>query len=88
MLTEYIQAAMERAKFEILADDGTFFGEIPGLLGVWANAENIESCRAELKSVLEEWIILGLRLGHSLPVIDDIDLTPVLEPILDDDNGV
>lgn len=29
MLTEYIRAAMRRARYEILEDDGTFYGEIP-----------------------------------------------------------
>jgi len=28
--------------------------------------------------VLEGWIILGLREGEALPVIDGIDVTPVL----------
>ena len=39
MLTQYIQAAMRQAKYEILSDDGSFYGEIPGFQGVWANAE-------------------------------------------------
>lgn len=38
MLTEYIHAAMRRATYEILSD-GTFYGEIPGLQGVYANAK-------------------------------------------------
>jgi predicted RNase H-like HicB family nuclease len=73
MLTEYIRAAMRRAKYEILSDD-TFYGEIPGLQGVYANAKTLEACREELQEVLEGWIILGLRLGHTLPGIDGIEL--------------
>jgi hypothetical protein len=34
MLTRYIQAAMHRATYEILPDDRTFYGEIPGFAGV------------------------------------------------------
>jgi hypothetical protein len=32
---------------------------------------------------LEEWILLGLKVGHFLPLIDNIDLNnePKLEPI-------
>ena len=75
MLTQYIQAAMRHAHYEILSDDNSFYAEIPGLQGVWANAETLEACREELQEVLEEWIILGLRLGHALPVVDGIDLT-------------
>lgn len=74
MLTKYIQAAMHRATYELLGD-GTFYGEIPGLDGLWANASTLEACRDELQESLEEWIALGLQLGHPLPVVDDIDLS-------------
>jgi len=78
MLTGYIQAAMRRAKYEILSD-GTFYGEILGFQGVYANAASLDECRAELQEVLEGWIVLGLRLGHTLPVVDGIDLAMELE---------
>jgi predicted RNase H-like HicB family nuclease len=73
MLTDYIHAAMKRAKYEMLSDN-TFYGEIPDFDGVYANAETLESCREELQEVLEGWIVLGLRLGHTLPAIDGIQL--------------
>ena len=73
MLTQYINAAMRRATYEILPDC-TFYGEIPGLRGVYADARTLEECREQLQEVLEGWIILGLRLGHSLPVVDGIEL--------------
>jgi predicted RNase H-like HicB family nuclease len=72
MLTEYIHAAMRQATYEILSD-GTYYGEIPSLQGVYANAKTLEACREQLQDVLEGWIILGLRLGHSLPTIDGIE---------------
>lgn len=78
MLTAYIHAAMRQTQYEIL-DDGTYYGEIPDFQGVYANAETLESCREELQEFLEGWIILGLRLGHSLPVVDGIQLDDVLE---------
>ncbi len=74
MLTEYIHGAMRRATYEILSD-GSFYGEIPGFQGVYANAKTLEACREQLQEVLEGWIVLGLRLGHSLPVVDGIELT-------------
>jgi len=73
MLTEYINTAMKLATYEILSD-GTFYGEITGFQGVYANEKTLESCREQLQEVLEGWIILGLRLGHSLPIVDGIDL--------------
>jgi predicted RNase H-like HicB family nuclease len=57
MLTRYLQAAMQQARYEILPDDGTYYGEIPGFQGVYANASTLEKCRAELEEVLEEWIL-------------------------------
>jgi predicted RNase H-like HicB family nuclease len=80
MLTEYIHAALRRAQYELL-EDGTFYAEIPGLPGVLANAETLEGCREELREVLEGWIVLGLRLGHSLPDIDGISLSIKLETV-------
>nr|WP_290224273.1 type II toxin-antitoxin system HicB family antitoxin [Trichocoleus desertorum] len=75
MLTNYIQAAMHQATYELL-EDSTFYGEIPSCQGVWGNAETLEACRDNLQDALEGWLILGLRLGHTLPVIDGIDLNP------------
>ena len=74
MLTQYIRAAMRRATYEILSD-GTYYGEIPGFQGVYANAATLDDCREELQEVLEGWIVLGLRLGHPLPVVGDVSLT-------------
>ena len=75
MLTKYIDAAMRRAKYKILEDDGSFFGEIPGLQGVWANEDTLEGCRDELQSALEDWIMFKLELGHTIPEVDGISLS-------------
>jgi predicted RNase H-like HicB family nuclease len=82
MLTEYIQAAMRHAHYEIIEDPKPFFGTIPECPGLWANGETLEACREELQSVLEDWIVLGLRMGHPIPVIDGIAIAQEkLEPI-------
>ena len=73
MLTKYIQAAMKRAKYEIL-DDKNFYGSIPGFEGVWANEPTLDGCREELQDALEDWILLGVSLNHDLPVVDGIQL--------------
>jgi len=65
MLTAYINKAVSRAAYKILEDD-TYFGEVPGLQGVWANASTLEACRRELQEVLEGWLILKLRDGDSI----------------------
>jgi predicted RNase H-like HicB family nuclease len=73
MLTDYIRAAMHKAHYTIL-DDKTYFGEIPDCRGVWSNMDTLEECRDELQEVLEDWLLLGIRLHHEIPVIDGIDL--------------
>lgn len=78
MLTNYVDAALKRATYEEMEDDEGWFATIPGFLGLWANGKTIEETKRELVSVLEGWIILGLREGEQLPVIDEIDLTPPL----------
>jgi predicted RNase H-like HicB family nuclease len=74
MLTRYLQAAMHRAHYEFIAEDGTFYGHIPGFDGVWATAATLEAGRDELTEVLEARVVLGLRLGHRLPEADGITL--------------
>jgi predicted RNase H-like HicB family nuclease len=74
MLTRYINAAMRRAKYEILSDDGTFYGEIPEFNGVYANADTLEDCREELEEVLEDWILFRVSRNLLLPVVDGIEL--------------
>ena len=58
MLTDYIDAAMRKAQYEILPNGEGFSGRIPGLQGIWANANTLEVCRDELREVLEERIII------------------------------
>jgi predicted RNase H-like HicB family nuclease len=74
MLLEYIQAALRHARYEILADDGSYYGEIPECKGVYANAKTLEECREELREVMEEWALFRIHKNLSLPVIDGIAL--------------
>ena len=66
MLTEFIERQLKKARYKILKD-GSYFGEIPGFRGVWANAKNLEDCRAELKSAFEDWILFKLKDGDAIP---------------------
>ncbi len=74
MLSQYIQAAMRQAKYEILSDDGSFYGEIPDFQGVYVNAETLENCREELAEVLEEWISFRLSRNLFLPIVNGLQL--------------
>jgi predicted RNase H-like HicB family nuclease len=82
ILTDYIDRAIAEAEYDKL-EDGSFYGSITSCKGVVAFGTTLKECEAELRSTLEEWILLGLKLGHSLPVVDGIDLNkePEYEPV-------
>ena len=65
---------MEKAHYEILEESKTYYGNIPGFKGVWAEGKTLEECREELQEVLEEWIMIRLRRGLSLPVLKGVEL--------------
>ncbi len=71
----YIRAALSQAVYEVLPDDGSIYGEIPGFQGVYANAETQEECASELDEVLEEWLQIRLSRGRPVPAIPGVDLT-------------
>lgn len=73
LLSDYVNHAMAQAVYDKL-DDGTYAGRIPPCTGVIAFGSTLRACEAEPRSTLEEWIVLGLKLGHILPVIENIDL--------------
>ena len=74
MLLHYIRAAMGRARYEILPEDGTYYGEIPGFDGVYAETSSLEACRDELQEVLEEWLLFRVSRNLELPVIDGLEI--------------
>jgi predicted RNase H-like HicB family nuclease len=74
MLTKYLEAAMKEARYEVVEDDQSFYGFIPGLQGVWANAPTLEACREELRDVLEDWLLLSLSKHMPIPPIQGIEL--------------
>ena len=79
MLTRYISGAIAKAKYEILPDDGTYYGDIPGFEGIYANAATLEACREELIEVLEEWILFRVSRNLELPIVDGLELA-IKEP--------
>lgn len=72
-LTQYIENALENAVFDKL-DDGKFMGKVPMCKGVIVFAPTLRQCENELRSTLEEWILLGLQMRHKLPIIKGLNL--------------
>ncbi len=81
MLSEYLDAAMKIACYEVM-EDGQYWGEVPTMPGVWAAAESAEACQRELREVAEEWTLMAYWLHHTLPIIGGIDpnLNMQIEP--------
>ena len=73
ILTEYINQLMDQAVYDKL-EDSTFTGRIPECKGVIAFGNTLRECDDELRSTLEDWVLVGLKLEHRLPIINDIDL--------------
>ncbi len=74
MIRKYIETAMEHAKYEILQDDSTYYGEIKECPGAYSNAQTLEKCRNELEDVLEEWILFRVYKNLEIPPIDNIEI--------------
>ena len=49
MSIQYIQAALENARYEMIDDEEPYYGEVPGLDGVWSSGNTLEECRKNLE---------------------------------------
>lgn len=63
MISEYLQAALERAHYEMIEDEEPYYGEVPELAGVWATGKTLEQCRKNLAEVIEGWVLLRRSRG-------------------------
>ncbi|MFZ2630111.1 MAG: hypothetical protein WA081_08185 [Desulfosalsimonadaceae bacterium] len=77
ILTGYIENALSQAEYDKL-EDGSFSGRIPSCKGVIAFGDTLRACENELRSTLEDWILVGLKLGHNIPVLAEYDLNKEL----------
>ena len=67
MIIQYIEAALARARYDVIRDEEPYYGEVPDLKGVWATGKTLEECRKKLSEVIEGWIIIRLRKGLPIP---------------------
>jgi predicted RNase H-like HicB family nuclease len=67
MIVEYIEAALGKAKYDIIRDEEPYYGEVPGLKGIWATGKTLEECRKNLSEVIEGWIIVRIKKGLPIP---------------------
>ncbi|MCW3130199.1 MAG: type II toxin-antitoxin system HicB family antitoxin [Methanophagales archaeon] len=78
MITEYIEAALSKARYEIIKDEEPYYGEVPELEGVWATGKTLEECRKNLIEVIDGWIIVRLRKGLPIPQIEKYKIEELL----------
>jgi len=71
MIIQYIETALAHARYDVIADEEPYYGEVPELPGVWATGKTLEECRRNLMGVIDGWIIVRLRRGLPIPPIDN-----------------
>ncbi len=74
MLTQYVAKALEKAHYEMIQDEDPYYGEVPGLDGVWACGPTLEACRAELAQAIEDWLLLSIAKGLPIPPLDGLEI--------------
>jgi predicted RNase H-like HicB family nuclease len=80
MFSEYIQAALKQAKYQIL-DNGSYMATVERLPGVIATGKTIEECREDLIEVIEEWVTIRLQRGLDIPSVDGLTIGISREPM-------
>jgi predicted RNase H-like HicB family nuclease len=79
MLTEYVEEALRRARYEKIEDEEPYYGEVGELQGVWATGKTLEECRSNLKEVIEGWILLSIKKGLPIPALGKNEIKEVRE---------
>jgi predicted RNase H-like HicB family nuclease len=77
MLTEYVEEALKRARYEKIEDEEPYYGEVGELQGVWATGKTLEECRSNLKEVIEGWILLSIKRGLEIPALGTNEIKEV-----------
>lgn len=74
LIKRYAMLAALRADTERL-DDGSWYADIRGFPGVWAQGDSEDEAREEIETVVRDWTVLKiLDEDRDLPVIGMIDL--------------
>ncbi len=74
LVKRYAMLAAWRADTERL-EDGSWYAEVQGFSGVWAQGDSEEEALKELEAVIRDWTLLKIQdKDRDLPVIGLIDL--------------
>ena len=69
MITRYLDAALRRARYAPLVEDGSYCATVHGLRGVIATGATLEACRDQLADVIEEWILVRVARRLYVPAL-------------------
>ena len=83
MLTEYIDEALKRTRYELIQDEEPYYGEIKALPGIWASGRTLEECRRNLKEGLEGWILLSVKKGIPTPKLGRFEVAGMEQEVLE-----
>ncbi len=67
MLDEYIDAALNTARFDTIDNGTRVYVELPQFAGAWADGKTCDDATKTLRHVLRGWIELQLERGQPLP---------------------
>jgi predicted RNase H-like HicB family nuclease len=79
MIIEYVGEALRRARYEKIDDAEPYYGEVPGLKGVWATGKTLEECKKRLVDVVDGWIAVRLKKGLRIPPLGRYRIEPPKE---------
>lgn len=72
MITDYVARALHRARYAPV--EGGYCATVPGLRGVIATGDSLESCRDALVDVVEEWILVRVARGLPIPKLGGVQI--------------
>ena len=72
-LTKYIEKALEKAEY-YKDENGVIIAKVPGASGFFAQGENFEIARENLRDVIEGNVLLALQLGLEIPQIEGVKI--------------
>lgn len=74
LIGRWVEAASRRARFEKFSD-GTWYAEVPGATGAWANEATEDATDVALRKSLTGWVILKIEdRDRDIPSFGGIDL--------------
>jgi predicted RNase H-like HicB family nuclease len=74
MILQYIELALEQARYEIIDDEEPFYGEIADMPGVWATGLTLEACRRNLAAAVEDWLLFSIAKGLPIPPMGELTI--------------